>query len=278
MSLMSLGAGIGSRPFIFTVNTANAGSASTHFIVPFVSTGTYDCLIDWGDGSSSAITTWNNPALDHTYGSSGVYTIKITGICKGFRFANAGDRRKILTISQWGNLNLGNDNGYFFGCTSLLITATDTLNLQGTTIFDNAFRQCTALTTIPNLSLWDVSAVTTLGNAWNLCTSFNGDPSGWTTTSLQNAAACFNLCSSFERNIGGWDVRQLTNATNLFGSNTIDTVNWSGLLVGWAAQSPLQTGVVLGGGSSKYNAGAVAARGILTGAPNLWTITDGGLE
>ena len=38
----------------------------------------------------------------------------ITGLVRGWRFANSGDRLKLTNISQWGPLQLGNDGGYFW--------------------------------------------------------------------------------------------------------------------------------------------------------------------
>jgi len=107
--------------------------------------------------------------------------------------------------------------------------------------------------TITNLNLWDVSHVTSLLETFYTAIAFNQD-------------------------ISAWNVSKVTTMANMFYSVTLSTANYDALLKAWAAQS-VQPNVVFDGGSSKYTAGAAAtARGVLTGTPNNWTITDGGQE
>jgi hypothetical protein len=53
--------------------------------------GVYNFEVNWGDGNSTIINNWNDPNINHTYSSSGNYTINITGTIKGWRFNNARD-------------------------------------------------------------------------------------------------------------------------------------------------------------------------------------------
>jgi len=64
---------------------------------------------------------------------------------------------------------------------------------------------------------------------------------------------------------------------DMFTFGNLSTTNYDALLIGWAAQT-VQSNVKFGAGDSKYTAGAATARGVLTGAPNTWTISDGGLD
>jgi len=66
----------GSTDFIMTIDTTKAGSASNTFILPCINGGVYDAVIDWGDGSTSNITTYNDVDLTHVYSVSGVYQLK----------------------------------------------------------------------------------------------------------------------------------------------------------------------------------------------------------
>ena len=62
------------------------------------------------------------------------------------------------------------------------------------------------------------------------------------------------------------------------GAVTLSEANYQALLVGWSAQT-LQSGVVFSGGNSSYSGDtAIAAKGVLTNAPNNWVITDGGIN
>jgi len=51
-----------------------------------------------GDGASDDITTYNQAEVTHTYATSGTYNVSIYGTINGFRFANGGDKLKIINI------------------------------------------------------------------------------------------------------------------------------------------------------------------------------------
>ena len=164
------------QPFISIWNTVNTPgvTASDQVLLPLESSGTYNFEVDWGDGNSDTITAWNQAETTHTYSSSGVYTITIVGIIEGWRFNNGGDRGKIIEIQQWGCLRLGNNNGYFYGCGQLAnITATDTIDLTGTTNLQAAFQSCSKLITAPSLSQLDVSNVTNCRSMFQQCNQWN---------------------------------------------------------------------------------------------------------
>jgi len=139
-----------------TTLTSSGSSASNQVKLPLVSSGTYDFTVYWGDGNSDLITAYNQAEVTHTYDSSGEYDINITGTIVGWRFNNEGDVLKLLEISHWGDLNLGNSDYYFFGCSNLNITADDALNLTGTTSLTGAFLFTETLNT-STINNWDVS-------------------------------------------------------------------------------------------------------------------------
>jgi len=35
--------------------------------------GTYNTLVDWGDGNSDLITSWNQAEVTHTYATADIY-------------------------------------------------------------------------------------------------------------------------------------------------------------------------------------------------------------
>jgi surface protein len=391
-------------PFISTWKTDYLGvSANDQITLPLVNGGTYNCTVDWGDTQQSEITSWDDSDATHTYTTPGTYKVTITGIIRGFQFNNGGDRLKIVNISQWGVLNLGNSGNYFYGCNRLRITASDILDLTGTTNMSGAFRMCNSITTIPsinnwdvskvidmsymffqaiqfngNINDWDVSKVTNMawmfslaqtfncdlnwdvskvtdmnhmfyqanvfnGNidnwnvssvtnmsfmfqqtqvfnrnlSWNVsnvldmsymfryANAFNGNIDNWNVSSVTNMSYMFNEANafngnidnwnvsnvtnthgmfwsaySFNQNIGNWNISNVTDINSMFSLITLSTANYDALLIGWAARaqsSGVTSGLTFNGGNSQYSAGAAAAaRAVLTGAPNNWTITDGG--
>ena len=70
-----------SNAFTFTVDTtkqSSGSSATNQFKLPLSSTfNGITSNVDWGDGTSDVITTFNQAQVTHTYASSGIYEIKI---------------------------------------------------------------------------------------------------------------------------------------------------------------------------------------------------------
>jgi len=200
-----------------TTNTSGGSSASNQVQLPLESSGTYNFVVDWGDGSQNTITVWNQAETLHTYSASGTYTINITGTIQGFRFSNAGDRNKLMSISNWGTLNLGNNQAYFYGCNNLnLSSVSGVLDLSGTTNLTFMFANCTSLTTINNINQWDVSNVVSMTNMFNGATSFNDDISNWDVSSVTIMSSMFVGASSFNQNINNWDVSNVTIISTMF--------------------------------------------------------------
>lgn len=197
----------GSRTFISTWNTNNTltgSSTSTQVKLPLESTGTYNFTVDWGDGSALENITTAAGGI-HTYGAAGTYTISITGTIRGFSFGstvnptNTNERLKILSISKWGPLRLGNSGGYFASCTNITLnTITDILNLTGTTTLASMFFGCTLITTVGRMNEWNLSNVT------NLASMFGVSGSGTTGVGL------------FNQDIGAWNVSNVTSFADMF--------------------------------------------------------------
>jgi hypothetical protein len=177
-ALRSILFGVQTRPFVFTVDTTKAGSASTHFVLPLDGSSTYNCTVDWGDGTTSIVTT--NSDQDHTYAASGTYTVKITERSVGgfpaiFFNGAANDKLKLMAITQWGGNTWRSMDHAFDGCANLVITATDngTAKTGAVTSWNHAFYECTGLTSFP---LLDFSGATDLTQAWQSCTSLTSFP------------------------------------------------------------------------------------------------------
>ena len=199
--------------FVFEVKTT--GEDET-FSLPLEATGTYDFNVDWGDGNDDDITAYDDAAVTHTYASADTYEVSITGTISGWRFANGGDKTKIYDISSWGPLNLGNSTQYFYGCSNLTVSATDALDLTGTTNLSHLFNGCTSLTTVGGMDSWDVSNVTNLHQFVSGATSFNQDLNSWDTSSVTDMSYAFYGATSFNGNISSWDVSSVTTFSHTF--------------------------------------------------------------
>lgn len=189
-----------------TANTSAGSSTSTQVKLPLISTGTYNMLVDWGDNSTNTITTWNQAETTHTYASSGVYEIKITGICKGWRFINSGDVLKILNVTKWGCLDITTDSA-FYGCTNLSATTQDAPIISTTSLLDT-FRSTTNFS--GNLNGWDVSNVTNMQQMFLSALRFNQPIGNWNTSKVTNMTQMFREARAFNQDIGTWDISKVT--------------------------------------------------------------------
>jgi hypothetical protein len=95
---------VGSFLFVSTWDTNNTSflsSASNQIQLPLVNGGTYNFIVDWGDGTQDTITTWNQAETLHTYATAGTYTLSISGTISEWSFSNSvvEDYEKILSIS-----------------------------------------------------------------------------------------------------------------------------------------------------------------------------------
>ena len=236
-------------------------STPTTITLPLVSSGNYNFTVNWGDGSSDVITSHTATTKTHTYSTSGTKTIYINGTINGWSFNNTGDKSKITSVTQWGNLRLGNDGGYFYGCSNLKLTGvTDTLNLSGTTNLTHMFRSCSSLTTVNNINNWDVSKVLYM-NYMFFITNFNQDLSNWNVSGVTDMSGLFSNASSFNNggsaNINNWDVGNVLYMDNMFantyqfnqplsGWNVSKVISMTGMFIGCIFNQPINNWNVSG--------------------------------
>ena len=90
-------------PFI-TRRKTNGDGVSNATSIHIPTTGAnYDFEIDWGDGTIESY-SGVAPVLIHDYGTAGIYTVKIRGDFPRIFFNNEGDRFKLLSIDQRGDI------------------------------------------------------------------------------------------------------------------------------------------------------------------------------
>jgi hypothetical protein len=132
--------------FIITIDTTKGTGSS--FTLPTRNGYTYNCTVDWGDGSTSEITAYNDADITHTYASGGVYQIKISGTFQAWYFNNGGDKLKLTKIDNWGKVGFMTFERSFYGCTNLISIPSENINDTGVTSLAYMFYNCSGLTTI----------------------------------------------------------------------------------------------------------------------------------
>jgi surface protein len=121
---------------------------------------------------------------------------------------------------------------------------------------------------------WDVSSVADMRYMFYRAYSFNQPLGSWNVSRVTNMGGMFYEAYSFNQLLGSWDVSSVTDMGTMFYGVTLSTPIYDNLLLGWS-QLPLQIGVTLDAGNSKYSVAALDARQTLITTFS-WTIIDGG--
>lgn len=119
--------------FVISINTEKEGeSSSVEFTVPTNTISLWDGYnynIDCdNDGINEATEVRGNYTC--SYEQEGIYSIAIEGDFAQIDFFRGGDRKKLLSIEQWGNIEWKSMLTSFYGCTNLAGQAKDTPNLS----------------------------------------------------------------------------------------------------------------------------------------------------
>jgi surface protein len=205
------------KVFVSTWKTDNtsAGSSTDHQVkLPLEASGTYDFHVDWGDGNKDHITAWDQAEVTHPYSSIGTYPIKITGVCKGFVFNNGGDKLKLLNISNWGNLELGNSGVYFYGCSNLTITALNKLRNPTMTDGQQFLRDCSSYNN--NVDWLDSSNIQDFKIMFYGCSLFNSSVSNLNTAKGTGMHYMFRNCYVFNQSVANFNTANVANMAFMF--------------------------------------------------------------
>lgn len=168
---------------------------TTSLTIPAGDTGTYNAVVDWGDGSLSTITSYDDADLTHTYDRAGTYKIRISGTFPWLYFNNGTEAAYVEELIQWGDIGIESLERSFYGCVNM--TGSIEIPSGITAIGDLAFYLCDELTgtlTIP-------SGITSIGSSsFNSCIGLTGSLSFPSSlTSLGGSA--FYGCSGFTGNL-----------------------------------------------------------------------------
>lgn len=214
--------------FVFTVNTSNSGTSSTtEMSIPTNGGYTYNYDIDWdNDGEFDDFGVTGD--ITHDYGVAGTYTIRIRGDFPSIYFNDGGDRQKMMDIQQWGTIQWGTMSRAFWGCTNILVSATDEPDLSQVISMDRMFRNCNQLVT-GNLGDWDVSTIESFHRTFQDSERFNEDLSAWVTSSATNMSRMFERTKDYNQDMSNWDVSNVNGFQYMFyqcDSINQDLSNW----------------------------------------------------
>ena len=235
------------RPMKMTIDT-NLGANGTVFTVPFKSSGIYKCTVDWGDGNSDFITTWNQAETTHNYAGHGVYQIQITGFANEIYFqGHLSESPKLVTIDQWGATAFTFIN--FRLCSNMTGNWSDTPKLIGSC--SRMFEGCTSFNS--PLNDWDMKNVDGMEIMFKNCTSFNQPLSNWGNARTgNNHANMFENCSIFNQDLSNWDMSESINTASMFIGCAAFNNGGSALINNWDTGS-VTTMLSMFNGATSFN-------------------------
>jgi surface protein len=130
-----------------------------------------------------------------------------------------------------------------------------------------------------DISSWNVGNVTDMSAMFSNANTFDSPLNNWDVSNVTNMAFMFEFASAFQQPLNLWEVNSLTNGTKFMGTtgdaSAITYTEYSTLLIGWAANASIATGITISFGDSQFTPAGLTAKNILTGTRG-WTITDGG--
>ena len=210
---------------VFVVDTRLQSSTTITF-----TTSNANYIIDWGDGYIDIIRGAAAYAQTrHTYTSHGTYIIQTNSI------NNPVVRGAFLIgILSFGNPTtetsltyLGGGGGSFGSCPNLYFIPKDfprhtsldlTLSLQNASKLND-----------PNISLWDVSKVTSMRSLFQNNLIFNQPLNTWNTSNTTSMQNTFANALLFSQDLNNWDVSKVTNFSQMFQRAT----SFNSSLSGW---------------------------------------------
>jgi len=205
--------------FVTTWKTNNTGpSSDTSITIPTHPGSTYNYDVDFTyDGITfNADTIGVTGDITHDYPVADTFTVAIRGTFPRIYFNYGGDRKKILTVEQWGTNPWTSMDRAFYGCENLNITnpSIDNPDLSNVTDMSGMFRNNYVFN--GDISSWNVSKVTYMSSMFRGAIVFNQDISAWNVSNVTNMYSMFENCYVFNGDITGWNVGNVTNMYYMF--------------------------------------------------------------
>lgn len=176
-------------------------------------------------------------------------------------------------IGSWDTSSVTTMNGMFFA--SPFNQNIGSWNVSNVTDMSSMFQ---ASQFNQDISGWDTSSVTNMTYMFLFNSQFNQNIGSWNVSNVTSMQEMFRAATAFNQDIGNWNISNVTNMLNMFQSKSsanYSAANLDSIYNNWSLLS-VQPNINIDFGTIKYNASSQGGKNILLGAPNNWTITDGG--
>ena len=215
-----LGASTGTTDLVMTVAIASDGDS---FDLRANSAGTYDASVNWGDGSSDAITAHDDAALIHTYSTAGTYTIAVSGTFSRIEMRQSTTKAALITVENLGVMGWDSDglNRGFEQCNRMTSFNAGNCDTSAITTLFRTFRLCDRATSI-DLAGMDTTNVTTMESTFHDCNQLTSlNLSGVSTANVTSFFSTFHDCRALTTlDVSGFDTSSATGMTNMFSECT----------------------------------------------------------
>lgn len=184
--------------------------------IPTAGTG-YNYDVYWeevGNTSNNGSSSGNTGNKTINFGGDGTYRVYISGDFPRIYFNNEGDKDKILSVEQWGNISWKSMANAFYGASNLTLNAKDKPDLSGVRDMSRMFQHATSFNQY--IGDWDVSKVTNMACMFSGAETFNQDIGNWKVGNVTNMECMFSMASSFNQDIGNWNVAKVIEMNEMF--------------------------------------------------------------
>lgn len=177
--------------------------------------------VDWGDGSpvETYVKGGQKPYHDYAAGTDCVCTFKLNQPVEMVWFWSD----VVTEIISFGDTPIANPKFGF----NVLNKVPETLPTYVTSCQEMFY--CSYGFNAPEVSNWDVSHVTKMGDMFGLCYPFNQPLNNWDVSNVTEMWHMFGECREFNQPLNQWNVSQVTNMYQMFYKATIfnqDLSSW----------------------------------------------------
>lgn len=193
--------------------------------IKFPGTSSQDIIINWGDGTSSQLTSLDDSDNNHNYSNAGTYLIEISGTINGLPLYS--DNTKLRDVIQWGTYAWTDMAGMFRLTNFNSFTASDSPNLSNCTTISGMFANSSFN---GNINHWNVSNISNMSSLFGGNSAYNQPLNSWNTANVTNMSGMFYAAGAFNQPIGNWDTSKVTNMSGLFlnaGAFNQDISTWN---------------------------------------------------
>ncbi|MGJ1345297.1 BspA family leucine-rich repeat surface protein, partial [Sphingobacterium spiritivorum] len=182
-----------------------------------------------GGSSGSGTLTTNTSAQITGLPAGEIITLSIASEIKAINImANSNNNiRRLIDITQWGDVAWSTMENAFSDCVNLNVTATDIPNLSAVRSMRKMFNNCQSMTGPANIGSWNTTTVNNMETLFTAARSFNQDIGNWNTASVTNMGYMFSGARAFNQDLSNWNTANVTNMEGMFQESRASNLNIS---------------------------------------------------